>query len=98
MLAKNYDEAVDMVINDKVDAMVADYPICILSVLRHPGDGLVSLITPLTYEPIGIAAPAQDPLLLNWLDNFLTTFKNSGALKAVKERWLEDGSWVRRLK
>ena len=98
MLTKDYDEAVDLVIKDKADAMVADYPICILSVLRHPNDGLASLITPLTYEPIGIAVPAQDPLLVNWLENFLTTFKDSGALKAIKERWLEDGSWVRRLK
>jgi polar amino acid transport system substrate-binding protein len=97
-LTKDYDEAVDLVIKDKADAMVADYPICILSVLRHPSDGLTSLITPLTYEPIGIAVPAQDPLLVNWLDNFLTTYKNSGALKALKEKWLEDGSWVERLK
>jgi polar amino acid transport system substrate-binding protein len=98
ILTKDYDEAVDMVIRDKADAMVADYPICILSILRHPSDGLTSLITPLTYEPIGIAVPAQDPLLVNWLDNFLTTYKNSGALKAIKEKWLEDGSWVGRLK
>ncbi len=97
-LTKNYDEAVDLVIKDKADAMVADYPICILSVLRHPNDGLASLITPLTYEPIGIAVPAQDPLLVNWLDNFLTTFEDSGALDAVKGKWLEDGSWVKRLK
>jgi polar amino acid transport system substrate-binding protein len=98
VLTKDYDEAVDLVINDKADAMVADYPICILSVLRHPGDGLASLITPLTYEPIGIAVSAQDPLLVNWMNNFLTTFEKSGALKAIKERWLEDGSWVKRLK
>ncbi len=97
-LTNDYDEAVALVIKDKADAMVADYPICILAVLRHPSDGLTSLITPLTYEPIGIAVPAQDPLFVNWLDNFLTTYKNSGALKAIKEKWLEDGSWVERLK
>jgi len=35
---------------------------------RHRDKGLVSLITPLTYEPIGIAMPPNDPLLMNWME------------------------------
>ena len=60
-----YDEAVDMVLQDKVQAMIADYPICVVSVFRYPEAGLISVVTPLTYEPIGIAIPANDPLLMN---------------------------------
>jgi polar amino acid transport system substrate-binding protein len=65
----NYDEAVDMVLKDKVQAMIADYPICVVSVFRYPEAGLLSVVTPLTYEPIGIAIPAHDPLLMNWATN-----------------------------
>lgn len=98
VLTDSYDEAVDMVIQGKVDALVADYPICMVSLLRYPEMGLVSYVTPLTYEPIGIALPAGDPLLVNWVGNFLNMLKDSGALGDLKKRWFEDRSWLRDLK
>lgn len=97
VLAKDYDEAVDMVLKGKVDAMVADYPICVLTVLRNPGEELISVITPLNYEPIGIALPGNDPLLVNWMENFLTTLEESGGLDLLKKRWLTDSSWLKKL-
>ena len=36
VLADDYDQAVAMVRNDKAVAMVADYPICMVSVYRYP--------------------------------------------------------------
>ena len=36
VLANDYDQAVALVRNDKTIAMVADYPICMVSVLRYP--------------------------------------------------------------
>jgi len=94
---QNYDEAVAMVIGDKVDAMVADFPICVVSILRYPGQGLLSLIDPFTYEPLGIAVPANDPLLINWVENFLRGFRGSGKLEALKADWFEDASWLKHL-
>jgi hypothetical protein len=32
--AKNYEDAVGMVLTNKVDALVADYHVCVLSLLR----------------------------------------------------------------
>jgi polar amino acid transport system substrate-binding protein len=93
----NYDEGVEMVLKDQVDAMVADYPICVVSVFRYPQAGLISVITPLTYEPIGIAVPKGDPLLVNWLENFLNSLKASGGLEHLKERWFASGSWLKKL-
>ena len=95
--AKNYDEAVNLVIEDKVDAMIADHPICMLSVLRYPDKGLLSLSTPITYEPIGVALPADDPLFINWVENFINKLKNSGGLEALKSQWFKHGSWLDRL-
>ncbi len=93
----NYDEAVKMVIDGKVDAMVADYPIAVISVYRFPGKGLVSVITPLTYEPLGIAMPGDDPLLINWTENFLHVLEASGRLEKLKQRWLDNASWLKQL-
>ena len=94
---KDYDEAVSLVIQGKVDALVADYPVCVISVFRYSDKGLLSLITPLTYEPIGIALPANDPLFLNWIENFLNMLKSTGALDDLTDKWFKDGSWINQL-
>jgi len=77
--------------------MVADYPICLISVFRFPGHQLATTIRPFTYEPSGIAIPANDPLLVNWLDNFFVSFKGSGELERLTRHWLENGDWVKDL-
>lgn len=97
VLARDYDEAVGMVIKGKVDAMVADFPICVLTVLRNPDQGLISVIAPLNYEPIGIALPGNDPLMVNWMENFLSTLEESAVLDLLKERWIKDNSWLKEL-
>ncbi len=93
MAARDYTEAVDMVITDKADAMVADQPICVVSVARHPEEDLFAILTPFTYEPIGIALPANDPLLINLVQNFLNTLEDSGALDLMIDNWFQKGEW-----
>ena len=97
VLARDYDAAVALVIDGKVDAMVADYPICLISVLRYPEEGLASLVKPLTFEPIGVALPGNDPLLLNWVQNFFGMLEGSGELEALRAKWFTDGSWLKEL-
>ena len=92
-----YDDAVKLVIDRKVNALVADYPICLISTFRYPEEELSTMLKPFTFEPIGIAAPANDPLLVNWLNNFLISFKGSGELKRITDYWLDNDEWVKRL-
>jgi polar amino acid transport system substrate-binding protein len=94
---KDYDTAVDMVIQRKVDAMVADHPICVISVARYPQHNLFSIIAPFTYEPLGVALPADDPLLVNWVTNFLNKLEDSGVMDNVRGRWFNDTSWLNKL-
>jgi len=93
----DYDAAVAMVRNDQVDAMFADFPICALSVLRHPNEGLATLVSPLTIEPIGMALPAGDAQFVNLVQNYLTALQMAGILDGLEMRWFEDGSWLVRL-
>jgi polar amino acid transport system substrate-binding protein len=95
--AKDYDEAVNMVLQDKVHAMVADYPICVVSVFRYPNKGLLSVVTTLTYEPIGVGVPAGDPLLVNWVENFMGIAEKTGLLEAIQEKWFLKADWLHRL-
>ena len=95
--ANDYDEAVKMVLEDKVHAMVADYPICVVSVFRYPHQGLLSVVTTLTYEPIGVGVPAGDPLLVNWVENFMGIAEETGLLQELKEKWLLQADWLHRL-
>jgi len=91
------DEAVDLVIQGKVDALVADYPVCAVSAFRYPGKGLAAGEVRFTVEPLGIALPANDPLLVNWVENFLKLLQGTGGLANLEERWFKDGSWVKEL-
>ena len=93
----NYDAAVLQVLDDQADALVADLPACRLAVLRFPEEGLLTLDSPLVVEPIGIALPPDDPLLLNLLENYLNALESTGALEELRRKWLEDGSWIKQL-
>jgi len=91
---KDYDEGVKMVIDGKVDAMVADMPICVLTVMRNPDAGLAPLKNTMTVEPVGIALPAGDAQLLNLLDNYLEALEGMGYMGELRKKWLQDGSWI----
>ena len=98
LAARDYSEAVNMVIGDKADAMIADQPICVVSVARYPEEDLFAILTPFTYEPIGIALPANDPLFINLVQNFLNTIEDSGALDLMLDKWFQEGDWWNQLK
>ena len=93
----DYDKALELVIAGKADAMVADYPFCALAVLRNPEKKLATLDEPFTFEPLGIAVPGDDPLLINWAQNYLMTLEGSDGLQTLVERWFKDASWLSRL-
>jgi len=90
----DYDEGVNMVKDGKADALVADMPICQLTVMRYPSAGFVTLQQPLTLEPIGIAISKDDPQFLNLVENYLDAYGKMGVLNQLRKRWLEDGSWI----
>jgi polar amino acid transport system substrate-binding protein len=96
MPTPSYDAAVDMLLQDKVDALVADYPYCAFTAFRFQDKGLVAGQSKFTIEPLGIAIP-EDTLLINWLGNFLTMLDASGQMKMLNKHWFQDGSWIKEL-
>jgi polar amino acid transport system substrate-binding protein len=90
----NYDQGIDMILNDQADAMVADYPICVITIMRNQGKDLVTLESPLNIEPIAMALPADDLHFLNLVENYLKAFDIAGALEILDKKWLKDGSWL----
>lgn len=92
-----YDHAIELLLSDKVDLFVADAAIIQLSKLRWPDAGLVSSSKPLTIEPIGVAVPAGDPLMLNLVENYVDALIASGALEQLRKKWFESGAWLMQL-
>ncbi|HVN87358.1 MAG TPA: transporter substrate-binding domain-containing protein [Candidatus Binatia bacterium] len=92
--ARDTDEAVALLIDQKVDALIADYPAAVLAMLRHPDVKLDVAKQPLTFEPLGIALPPNDPLLINWTENFLHMLQGTGALQRLTDQWMGDGTWL----
>jgi polar amino acid transport system substrate-binding protein len=90
----DHDTAVQMVIDGSVDAMLADSHICRFSAWRYADLGLATIATPFTIEPLGIALPADAPLLVNLVENFLDTLEYTGLLGQFKAQWLSDDAWL----
>lgn len=89
-----YDEGVNMILEDKATAMVADFPICALSAMRFADQGLVTLTEPLTIEPIGIAISPGDSLMVNMVQNYLVALEAVGVLDELEAKWFKDGGWL----
>ena len=89
----SYDEAIDLLLKNKIDVIVADLQFCTLTAYRNQKKGLIAGQSPLTFEPLGIAMP-EDTLLINWVQNFLNQFQGTGELKKVSEKWLNPGAWI----
>lgn len=83
----NLEAGVKMVINDEVGGLLTDYPICLSTLKDNPDAGFVSLFSLLTYEPIGIALPPNDHLLINWTENFLARLEGTGILAEIGKHW-----------
>ena len=94
---KSMDEAVKLVIEGKVDGLIADFHACAVAAFRYREEGLVAGKARYTYEPLGIALAEGDPLLVNWVANILRSLEGSGDLRKLTERWFKDASWVERL-
>ena len=93
----NYDSAVEKLMANEVDLFVGDAGIVTLSRLRNPEAGLVSSAQPLNIEPISIAVPADDPLMLNLVENYLQVLASGGALEQLRKKWFESGGWLAQL-
>ncbi|MFQ5643978.1 MAG: transporter substrate-binding domain-containing protein [Thiogranum sp.] len=78
---------VKMVKEDKVGGMMTDYPVCLSTLKNYPDAGFVSLFSLLNYEPIGIAVAGNDPLFINWTENFLERLDGTGMLDEIGVHW-----------
>jgi polar amino acid transport system substrate-binding protein len=94
---ESYEEAIQMIENDEVDALVADMLACSLAVRRYPEKKLLTPSAPFTVEPIGIAVRASELSLQSLLANYIEAYKESGLLEVLKVQWLESGDWIGRL-
>lgn len=90
----DYGAGVALVRQDKVDALLADMPICVIAALRYPDEGLKTSEQPLSLEPIGIAIADGDPKLRMLLQNYVNAIEDNGVLEILKKKWFEDSSWV----
>src|SRR4029453_16192494 len=81
---KDYDEAVKLLLADKVNALVADREILVLTAFLYPKEMLATLPEPLTIEPIGIAVPIDDAAFVHYLQNAVAALEASGVLSSVR--------------
>jgi polar amino acid transport system substrate-binding protein len=93
----DYEEAIEWLRTGRIDALVADYPICLISALRYRSEGLVTLDRPLSMEPVGAAMPASDPLFINLVQNYLNALHQTGIMAELRAKWVDDAGWLAEL-
>jgi polar amino acid transport system substrate-binding protein len=93
----DHEAAVWMILDREVDLMVADFPACAIGLQRHPEVNLVLVDEPLTIEPIGVAMPADNFQLHNFVENYLTALQMAGILDELEAQWFNNGDWLDRL-
>ena len=86
-LVTDVDAGTDLVASGKANAMLTDFPICLSVMKRYPDSGFQSVVSLLTYEPIGIAVSSNDPLFANLAENFLMRAENVGLTTALTLKW-----------
>lgn len=96
VLTGSYDEALNLLYQDKVDIVIADYPFCAYIADRYPEKELAIGDTKLSFEPLGIAI-REDALWINALDNFMKMQAGSGDLTTLQEKWLKSRTWIKQL-
>ena len=89
--------AVQMLLDGKANAVVADFPYTALAAYRQPTAGLAALEKPFTYEPLGMAVAKGDALWTNLLRNFLGALMQSGKLVQLQTRWFKTAGWMKQL-
>ena len=87
MPVENVDKGTNMVAKGEANAFLSDFPICLSVMKRYPDSGFQSVVSLLTYEPIGIALPANDPLLMNLARNFIDRAENVGLIQGLAVKW-----------
>lgn len=97
VVAKDMVEAMQLLLNGKVKAVMTDTATAGVETYRQKDKQYVST-PPLTYEPLGIAIPGNDPLFENLLTNIMNTIKTSGDLDMLVNKWFKDASWLNDLK
>lgn len=83
----DYQAAAGLVAKDEAHGLLTDYPICVAVLKANPDAGFVSVFSLLTYEPIGIALPAEDTQFINWTENFLQRMKGTKGLDELARHW-----------
>lgn len=93
----DYEEAVRMLRNDEIHALVADYTECTFISFKNSTDRFFVTSDLLTTERIGLAVSPTDPLFVNLLTNFLGEIKDSGQLNELENEWVRSMDWMDRV-
>jgi len=83
------EEAITLVREGKVAALLSEYPICKAIIANNPDDKFISVFSNLTYDPIGVAIAPQNTHLINFTENFLTRADKVGLLNALALKWFK---------
>jgi len=90
VVIENTSEGAALVSSGKASGMLTDYPVCLATIKNNPDAGFATVFSLLSYEPVGIAVAGNDPLFINWSENFLERLDQTALLDVLGVKWFGD--------
>ena len=88
------DEAIKSVQDGTSDALVADFPTCVVAALQDSDKKMRYLEEPINMEPIGMAISTTDVRLINLIQNYLYFLDSSNQIEKLEDKWYDQGEWL----
>lgn len=86
-------QAIQEVLNDRAQAMVASAPLPAYTAIKYPDQLYLPVVGTFTKEPIGFAIRKGDVDTLNFMNSWITVVAAEGWLKERKHYWFETKDW-----
>ena len=93
----DYEEAIQLLRNNEIIALVADYLQCTYIAHKNSTDRFYVTDVLFTSERIGFAISSNEMLLVNLLSNFLNEIEYSGQLNKLENEWIRSLDWMDRV-
>lgn len=90
----HYEQALIMMHAGKTDELIADLPICELSIIRDTRNELTILKKPLLIKDVAIATNQNEPELQAIISNTSKKLIKTGKIEKIHNKWFANPQWI----
>lgn len=98
IVVKNYDDAIQLIKDDKADAFMADMALCKIALLKDEQSELAMLRKPLDIEKIAVAFNKNELMLKGKISTVIDELIESKEILTIEDKWFKNPDWLSLIK